>query len=715
MLYVKEFFQLNDVAVEELYKWKPQFGFNGYGEIVYYRTFSRRKNDGTLESWHDTCLRVINGIMSIRKNHYIQNGIDWHDEYWQQYAAEMLHSMFHMEWLPPGRGLWQCGTQFMYQRGSAALNNCGFTEVTMATMADDMAWSMDMLMLGVGIGFRLNRSSVRTEVHIPSRSYLHSVPDTREGWANSVRLLIAAYINGLPIPTFDYSQLRKANAPIKGFGGTASGPGPLVDLHDRIKKEFGRYITGAIDEIELQANIANSIAVAVLAGNVRRSAEILQSEVEDRTFITLKDEAVKPDRLDISWTSNNSCIFTTKESFNLISEIADRVAAKGEPGGVNQMNLIYARLSPTDIMAVEHGSIKKDRARGFNPCGEQQLEHRELCCLVNTFPTRCVDRNGNFCQYNWHRALDFATFYASTVTLLPTHDATTNAVMQRNRRIGVAISDFTGWVHTEKLHNVINYLKQGYNYVKERNATLADDAGIPHSIRCTTIKPDGTITKLAGVTSGAGYPTFRHTLRRTRFPRVSPITKALQSAGIPWEPDKNQPDTTVVFEYPILQGPSKPVSEASIWEQAANIVVLQRYWSDNAVSNTIYFEPDEYLIARLPGHVDDTQCPPDRRVEYVNNQSLIYEKNVRTETSLIEQVISWMMPMIKSFSMLPKSGPGVYEQMPESELTPEEYEQRLKAIKPIDWSKVTENDAVGVKFCTADQCEVDLPIPSKEP
>lgn len=710
-MYVKEFFYLNDAAVEQLYSWTPKFGFNGYGEIVFYRTFSRKKEDGTMETWNDTCLRVINGIMSIRKNHYVQNNIEWHEEYWQQFAFEMLKSMFNMEWLPPGRGLWQCGSQYMYERGSAALNNCGFTEVTFATMADDMAWAMNMLMVGVGIGFRLNRTE--THVRIPNKEFYYIIPDSREGWSHSVRLLIAAYTSTGNKPFFDYSQIRGKNKPIKGFGGTASGADPLIALHKRIDSEFRKFAAGQIDVIELQANIANAIAVAVLAGNVRRSAEILQSEVFDQTFLDLKDGRLKPDRLDISWTSNNSAIFTTPDSFNLISEIANRVIEKGEPGGVNQNNLIYGRLNPSDITAVTNGSIKKDRARGFNPCGEQQLEHRELCCLVNTFPTRCLDSEGKYNHGKWLYVLTFAQFYAQTVTLLPTDDPTTNAVMQRNRRIGVAISDFTGWVHAEKLHNVINYLKEGYARVRDLNRNSSDESGTPHSIRLTTVKPDGTITKLVGVTSGAGNPTFRHTLRRTRVAKDSPIAKILIEAGLPYEPDVNQPDSTLVFEYPILQGPARPISEVSIWEQAANIVVLQRYWSDNAVSNTIYFEPDEYLIARITGAEYMTKEELDAkipirtsRIEKEEYEIRIYEKNYKSETHVIEKVISWMMPMVKSFSLLPKSGPGVYPQMPESELTEEEYNERLAALKPIDWSKLTGSEATGVRFCTADSCEV---------
>jgi ribonucleoside-triphosphate reductase len=721
-MYVKEFFHLNDEAVDKLMSMKPQFGYDGYGEIVFYRTFSRKKENGLMESWNDCVLRVINGIMSIRKNHYTVNNIPWNEDYWQGFAYRMMLALFNFHWSPPGRGLWQCGSLYMYERGSAALNNCGLTEVHMSSLHDDIAWAMDMLMNGCGIGFRLNRSERGpVKCHKSTKRMLYSVPDTREGWVHSIRLRIRAYLFNEPLPIVDCSQVRKANVPINGFGGVASGPGPLMELHDSIDKFFLDYIEGRIDEIELQANLANAVAKCVVAGNVRRSAEILQALIEDTTFLNLKDYVLKPDRAGIGGYSNNSGIFSTNESFNMIGEIANRVGTRGEPGGINEFNLIYGRLNPRDIMAVRNGQIRPDKARGFNPCGEQQLEHRELCTLVNTFPTRCLDKLKKFSYVIWQQALEFAAFYASTVTLLPTHDASTNAVMQRNRRIGVAISDYTGWTHTEGLHRVINYLKDGYEYVRSENGRLADEAGIPHSIRVTTVKPDGTVSKLAGVTAGCGYPTFRHTLRRTNVAKNSPIANLLLEAGIPAEPLVTDSDGTWSTMYPILQGPSKPVGEATIWEQVANIVTLQRYWSDNAVSNTIYFEPDEYMVERvqvsnptkeeiknatasaarsnLRLHVNDSMGSEYTYFEY-------YKSNPKSEVPILEFVIAFMMPMVKSFSLLPKSGPGVYPQMPESELNVHEYDVLKKHIAQIDWSKLTDNDAVGVKYCDSGECLV---------
>ncbi|GAH45598.1 unnamed protein product, partial [marine sediment metagenome] len=120
-MFINTKFSLSDKTKAALHKLKPQFGFNGFGEAVYYRTYSRKKANGQQESWADTVIRVIQGIMEIRKQHYINNHLEWDDDHWQKYASEMAISMFKMEWLPPGRGLQFCGTDNVRQRGSAFL------------------------------------------------------------------------------------------------------------------------------------------------------------------------------------------------------------------------------------------------------------------------------------------------------------------------------------------------------------------------------------------------------------------------------------------------------------------------------------------------------------------------------------------------------------------------------------------------------------------
>ncbi len=144
-------FTLNERTKKMIHRIKPEFGFGGLGGVVFYRTYSRKKPNGKNENWGDVVIRVMEGVMSIRKNHAIKNHLPWDEEYWQKYALKMSQYMATMKFLPPGRGLWACGTDFMYERGSAALNNCGAISTKDLPIA--VAWSMDMLMNGCGIGF----------------------------------------------------------------------------------------------------------------------------------------------------------------------------------------------------------------------------------------------------------------------------------------------------------------------------------------------------------------------------------------------------------------------------------------------------------------------------------------------------------------------------------------------------------------------------------
>jgi len=167
----------------------PEFGFNGLGKVVFQRTYSRPKPDGTNEDWKDVVIRVINGVMSIRKDHMLRNSLRWVDDEWQQYARDMAVSMFKMEWLPPGRGLWMMGTDYCYERGGMSLYNCSAT-----TTSDDIVhaaeWTMDCLMNGVGVGFD---TSWRGSATIPNKSDSepYVIADSREGWLNPQQVIVS--------------------------------------------------------------------------------------------------------------------------------------------------------------------------------------------------------------------------------------------------------------------------------------------------------------------------------------------------------------------------------------------------------------------------------------------------------------------------------------------------------------------------------------------
>ncbi len=241
-----------------------KFGFGGLSDTVYYRTYSQLNNINKKENFPDTIIRVIQGVMSIRKNWYIIHGIYWDETYWKQIALRMGEACMKLQMLPPGRGLWICGTKYMYEKGAASLNNCGFTS-TEKDLVRAVVWLCDNLMSGCGIGFdnlwkyeigKLNLPGckdcrfqwkceekngkaqspyfIKPSCHCSILTYV--VHDSREGWVKSLQLLMDSYViaNSRTIH-FDYSAIREKGAPIKGFGGISSGYISLEILHNEIR------------------------------------------------------------------------------------------------------------------------------------------------------------------------------------------------------------------------------------------------------------------------------------------------------------------------------------------------------------------------------------------------------------------------------------------------------------------------------------------------
>ncbi len=422
---VTERFELSPKTKFELFSRKPNM--NMLGSIVYYRTYSRQKENGEQEQWADTVIRVVEGVMSIRKWWYVDNKITWNELEWQEVARKMSHAIFEMRFLPPGRGLWIAGSDHLYNRGSLAANNCQFRNVTL--MSRDASLIMDGLMLGVGLGFAAE--GYEPQIQPPNKALkveTYIIPDSREGWVESVRRLIASYESwGRRVVEFDYSEIRPEGAPIKTFGGIASGPEPLIKLHNRIRTYMDCYVAGACDKTRLVADVVNAIGACVVAGNVRRSAELYMGSPKDETFMNLKNygdyipeytdaygqvfpatgtKGPSYDRQDIGWMSNNSVKLSKVEDFEILPELAELIRDNGEPGVVNFVNIKqYGRLG--DFMA--------DTATGTNPCAEATLENGELCNLVEVFPTRCTN------EAEYLEAVELATIYASTISLLPLH------------------------------------------------------------------------------------------------------------------------------------------------------------------------------------------------------------------------------------------------------------------------------------------------------
>jgi ribonucleotide reductase alpha subunit len=336
---------------------------NSLGEITFLRTYSRIKPDGSKECWYEVCRRVIEWMYAEQKNHCKTNRLPWNDHKAQRSAQDAYDRMFNFKWTPPGRGLWIAGTPMVAeQRNSAALNNCSFistADMTKVDPAGPFKFMMEALMLGVGVGFDDKGADKEFAIYQPGNKREFVIPDTREGWVDSVGALLESYLMpDKPTVEFDYSLIRPAGEPIKTFGGTAAGPGPLRELHQMIRAKFTDRAGSYLSRVDV-ADIGNQIGVCVVSGNVRRSALLIMGRSDDKDFINLKNPSVFPERTPWMWMSNNSVEAAVGDSYN---HLIDGIALNGEPGIIwMDVTRQYGRL-------VDPPNNKDRRAAGFNPC-----------------------------------------------------------------------------------------------------------------------------------------------------------------------------------------------------------------------------------------------------------------------------------------------------------------------------------------------------------
>ena len=646
-------------------------GGNAVGEITFLRTYSRLKEDGTKETWVEVCERVINGMYSLQKDHAKSNRLPWNDAKAQSSAKEAYDRLFNLKWTPPGRGLWVMGTPLVNeQRNSAALQNCSFVStesMTKINPSKPFAFLMEASMLGVGVGFDDKGADKDFTIYDPQEGETYVIPDTREGWVESTSSLINAYLKpDTKKPVFDYSQIRPAGAPIKTFGGTAAGPDPLIKLHNYISKSIFKNRAGEKLTRKDIADIGNLIGVCVVSGNVRRSAELLMGRLDDKDFLNLKNASVYPERNSYdsknpgwAWMSNNSVEVKVGDDF---SGIIDGISLNGEPGVIwMDVTRKYGRL-------VDPANNKDWRTSGYNPCAEQSLESFECCTLVETY----LNRHDNLEDFK--RTLKFAYLYAKTVTLLPTHWEETNAIMQRNRRIGTSISGIANFADRVGLPTLREWMDSGYSVVQQYDKTYSEWLGVRESIKTTTVKPSGTVSILAGESPGVHWtPGGQFFLRSIRFGNDDPMLPLFTASGYRVEAASESPNTTSVVFFPIESLALRSEKDVSIFEKTSLAAMAQRHWSDNSVSVTISFQPNEKKDVGTVLHMFDGQ--------------------------------------LKTVSFLPM-GNETYPQMPYTQITKEEYEEYKYKLLPIDFTDVYAGmaaDAIGEKYCSTDFCEVPKP------
>lgn len=650
-------FHLSDSFVEKYKGVRPNWG--PIGEFVYLRTYSRwitEESGRRKEQWFETVRRVVEGVFNVQKKWCFDHKIFWDKARAQKSAKRMFEKMFEFKFLPAGRGLWGMGTQALELKGAALLNNCAFTSTEGVLTGDTSSFEflMDMSMLGVGVGFDVKGAGHRKISQPNFSGKTVYIEDTREAWVASLKIVMEGFLNGGEIPKFDYSLIRPKGAAIFTFGGEASGPDPLIELHEKLIERLSRKIGETITSGDI-VDTMNMIGKCVVSGNVRRSSEIALGSFEDEEFMNLKNFELYPDECNWQtgwrWASNNSVFAEVGQDYDKIGE---RIATNGEPG------LFWLQNTRDYGRMIDAPNFLDYRVMGTNPCGEQSLEDKELCLLVETFPSR----HENYEEYK--ETLKYAYLYAKTVSLIPTHREDTNAVIARNRRIGCSQSGITDAFAKHGRHNMIKWCDEGYSYLRQLDGIYSDWFGVARSVKITSIKPSGTVSLLPGVAPGIHYPWSKFYNRRVRVAQNSPLVEVMKNAG--YTIDMIPADKSAAINFPVkVENFTKSEAEVSMWEQMLNLVDYQSYWADNQVSVTIKFDP-------------------------------------KTEAADIPNALSIFDRKLKSVSFLPKVE-GVYQFPAYEEITEEVYNEMASALTIPDYTSFTV-DAEAEKFCDGDSCTI---------
>lgn len=623
--------------------------FGDLGLITFARTYARMKNDGTKETFSDTVERELKGIEKQLKLKLTES----EKEFYRTMRHGMLGSV-------AGRFMWQLGTKTVDKLGLPSLQNCAFTII------DDpikpFTWAMDMLMLGSGVGYSIKREHVyklpkvkRKKIKIERLDDKQAdfiVPDTREGWVKLLGKVLKAYFYSGEGFTYSTQLVRGKGEQIKGFGGTASGAGILVEGMDLICGILDNRRGNQLRPIDC-LDIMNIIGMIVVAGNVRRSAQIAIGDFDDLEYLKAK-------RWDLgnvpNWRamSNNSVDVSDIKS---LPEEFWETYAQGEPYGL--INLELSR---------KVGRLGDERypdpdVQGYNPCAEQSLNDKETCCLAEIYLPNIKD-------YETFKKVMVMLYRVNKHSLaLKSHQKDTQEIVNKNMRMGIGITGVM--MATDEQ---LSWLEPAYEYLRAYDKEYSKINGFPESIKLTTVKPSGTLSLLAGVTSGVHPATAgQYFIRRIRIASESPLVDVIKSHGYYTEFQKNfdgsDDKSTIVAEFP-CKYPDGVVSadDMTVFEQLDMVKFMQQNWSDNSVSVTAYYKKEEL---------------PELR-KYL-------EENFNDN--------------FKTLSFLLYSGHG-FAQAPFEPISKEQYEFLSQGVRPILKAEINEEDVEEMGSCGIGGCPI---------
>lgn len=547
------------------------WGFGGLGEVVYLRTYSRRIEElGRNETWTESIVRAIDGAIEIGA------------PLTQEQAEKLFDHMFYLRCSLSGRALWQLGTPLVKQFSGTSLNNCYFTNIE---AVEDFELLFDYLMLGGGVGFSVERSKIHELPKIkPNVTITHErsndadiiVPDSRTGWRRLLHSVLKSYFD--TGKSFSYSTIlvREFGAPLKTFGGTASGPGALIDGIEDICKVMKNREGKKLRSIDV-LDICNIIGKIVVSGSSRRSAQIAIGDPDDVLFIRAKN-----------WSTGNVPAYRANSNNSIYADHFDEILPelwKGYDGSGEPYGLVNRRLARSYGRL---GERKVDNTiEGFNPCAEIGLGDGESCNLSTLFLPN-IESYEQFCEVS-----ELLYMVQKSITRMNyPYDKTTD-IVRKNARLGQSITGILQCTEEQ-----VSWLSPAYKKLEALDKEYSKEHGFPTSVRLTTVQPSGTLSLLPGVTPGI-HPAFApYYTRRVRFGAADALVDACRKRGykVQWDIgiDGREDHTRYVVEFP-CQSPTGSVlaSEMTAIQQLEWVKKMQTEWADNAVSVTVYYRKEE--------------------------------------------------------------------------------------------------------------------------
>lgn len=672
-----------------IYKHAPS-PMNQLGNFVYYRTYSRwMPEESRREYWWETVRRAVEYNCSLVPTS-------------KEEAEKLYKNMFELKQFLSGRTLW-VGSTDVSKFYPMSNYNCSFQVIDSFAAFKDVFY---LLMVGSGVGVRILKSDieklppVRTNIEIIHESYTPqlktirqdntslefthndtvkiTIGDSKEGWVQSLdyyfKVLYSTEYRKITTVLLNYDHVRAKGEKLKTFGGTASGHSSMKNMFTKIsrviEKAAVRTTTDRVKLVPIDClDIANIIGENVVVGGVRRTAEIALIDQDDKDTIQAKSELYK--KIDEKWVidqeiahrqmSNNSIYYRRKPSREQLHWHLQQMRYSGEPGWVNE----------------EAGAKRRPNFNGVNPCAEILLDSKGLCNLTTVNVMGFV-KNGVLDHEGLIEAQKISARAGYRMTCTELEIPEWNAVQQRDKLLGCSLTGWQDLVNalaytTEQEEQLLGELKDA---AKKASSEYANELGQKEPLLVTTIKPEGTLSLLPVVSSGVHFSHAPYFVRRIRISSDDPLVKVCEELGYPVHPEVGQDRETCVtkvVEFPVKAPAGKLKGDVSAIEQLEIYRMFMEHYVEHNCSITIHVRDNEWELVE--------QWVWDNWDETLALSFLSYEDNF-------------------------------YELLPFEEISQQEYDDRVAAMKPFIPSLISKYEReeidydIGNEGCESGVCPI---------